>query len=421
MTDTATDPETLRPNPSADDHPAAAEASLPDPTADPIASDIVSPIPVETEPSVLSEPSPATEPFPVAEPSRVSEPAARATAPVRRRSGGGMLVGLLIGAAVAAGAGYGVQRYLLPQTTFDATPLEARLTAAEAEAQALRAELAQLSERAATPPVPDQALLARIDALEARETPEPGPLPDLAPLSARLDAVEASLAALADMPSGTGVAPAALAALQADVAALKSQDAGVPGELSALAAAVEDRLTEAEARAADLTTQANAIAAAATRSAALGQIAAALDSGLPYRAALTALGDADVPVALAAHADTGLPSIATLRAAFPEAARLALEQALRANPGESWTDRVGTFLRNQTGARSLAPREGTDPDAVLSRAEAALAGSDVAAALAELAALPPEGQAALADWTARAQLRLDAETALTGLLQDAGQ
>lgn len=343
-----------------------------------------------------------------------SDPVRPTPAPPPRKSGS-TLGGIVIGAVLAVGAGYGAQTYLLPRTTFDPAPLEARLTAAEAEAGALRAELARLAEAQAALPAPDSGLADRIAALETTEAP------DLAPLSARLDAVEASLAALANTPSETGVSPAALAALQAEVAALKSQGAGASADLSGMVSEVEARLAEAEAKAGELTTQATAIAAGAARNAALAQIGAAFDSGLPYRAALTALGDAEVPEVIAAQADTGLPSIAGLRASFPEAARLALEQALRANPGDSWTDRVGSFLRNQTGARSLAPRDGTDPDAILSRAEAALARADVQTALTEVASLPREAQGAMADWTALAQQRLDAQAALARLLQGAGQ
>jgi len=402
MTDTATTSDS---EPSNDLPP---DAGFPEPEA------------VQTDPgqpaTVLAEPQPDPLPDDVTDPT--GPVAAAAPAPARRKSGS-TVVGILIGAAIAAGAGYGVQRYLPQQAAFDPAALEARLTAAEAEAQTLRADLTRLSDTAqiTPPPAPaaDPALLDRIAALEAAQ------MPDLAPLAARLDGVEANLAALANLPSETGVSPAALAAMQAEVAALKSQDSGMSGELTTLVADVEGRLTEAEARAAELTAQATAIAAAATRTAALAQIGAALDSGLPYSAALTALGGEALPEVLSANADTGLPSVATLRAAFPEAARLALEQALRANPGTSWTDRVGTFLRNQTGARSLAPRDGTDPDAILSRAEAALARADVPAALTEVAALPPESQAALAGWMALAQQRLDAQAALAGLLQGAGQ
>ena len=95
---------------------------------------------------------------------------------------------------------------------------------------------------------------------------------------------------------------------------------------------------------------------------------------------------------------------------------LALEASLQANPGEGWAERIGTFLRVQTGARSLSLREGTDPDAVLSQAEAALAKGDVAAALTALDLLPPEGQAAVVGWRENAVIRQEAATALQALL-----
>ena len=106
-----------------------------------------------------------------------------------------------------------------------------------------------------------------------------------------------------------------------------------------------------------------------------------------------------------------------MREGFPDAARAALEASLEANMGATWSERVKNFLRAQTGARALTPQEGDDPDAVLSRAEAALAAGDVEGALAELDALPAEGKAAMTDWLAQANLRLQAEAALAPLME----
>ena len=112
----------------------------------------------------------------------------------------------------------------------------------------------------------------------------------------------------------------------------------------------------------------------------------------------------------------GIPTIADLRDSFEDAARQSLEDALRANMGESWTERVSNFLRSQTGLRSLTPREGDDPDAILSRAEAALGAGRIADALVELDAMPDAGKPALADWVAEAGIRTAAEHALSQLL-----
>jgi hypothetical protein len=82
---------------------------------------------------------------------------------------------------------------------------------------------------------------------------------------------------------------------------------------------------------------------------------------------------------------------------------------------DAGTGGVGGFLKRQLGARSVAPRDGSDPDAVLSRAEAAVRDGRVGAALTELETLPPEVQSAMEDWLAQARTRADAEQAVQDL------
>ena len=81
------------------------------------------------------------------------------------------------------------------------------------------------------------------------------------------------------------------------------------------------------------------------------------------------------------------------------------------------TDRVAAFLRRHTNARSLAPRDGDDVDAILSRAEAALSSGDVAGALAELETLPPEAAAPMQNWIDDAESRAAATAAMNELNQ----
>lgn len=353
----------------------------------------------------------ATEP--TAAPEAVSEPkpeavpeASFAPPPTPRGRGGfGTFLGLVLGGAVAAGAGFGLARYmpdLLAVGTDDS--LAATVEAQTQEIAALREQLASLPSKPAADPVIEE----RLAALEAAAPP------DLSSVESRLAEMEAKLSAV---PTGEGAVPAAL---MADLAALKEQVATlgtggtVPADVIAAAESAEARLQEAEARAAALAQEAEAAAAASRRAAALDRIAAALDSGAPYAAALRDLGG-DVPPALADNAGAGLPTVPELHDAFPAVARASLEAALRANMGESWTDRVSNFLRSQTGLRSLTPREGDDPDAILSRAEAALAAGDVAAAITELDAMPEAGKPALEDWLASARLRVEAEAAFAAL------
>ena len=69
------------------------------------------------------------------------------------------------------------------------------------------------------------------------------------------------------------------------------------------------------------------------------------------------------------------------------------------------------------GVRSLAPREGDDPDAILSRAQAAVTAGEIEGALAEIVMLPPDGQSAMTDWVTAARARLDALAAASGLAE----
>lgn len=311
--------------------------------------------------------------------------------PQPRRSG---FLPLVAGGLIAAGLGYGAAQ-LWPLLPADGT-------AGPDEVSALKSEVARLSEAL------DQtsALQVRIDRLEAA-TP-----PDLAPLAARIDGLEQALSQLKTTPAALD--PDALAGLQVQIDALKQ--GGIPeAALADVEAAFDARLAEAEARLDAVKAAADAIALAASQRAAVMQLRAALDSGAPYEAALSALPGVEVPAVLAEHGLTGLPSLQALRDSFPDAARAALDAALRANMGESWADRVSNFLLTQTGARSLTPREGGDPDAILSRAEAALAQGNLAATSAEITTLPPEAQAAMQAWTAAAQLRQEAIQAVQSL------
>ncbi|NBE07273.1 COG4223 family protein [Paragemmobacter ruber] len=359
----------------------------------------------------------ATDPQAAAVTDAPSEPAPReklADAPAspppapRGGSGAGAFFGMVLGGVVAAGAGFGLARAvpdLLPMG--GQGELAATVAAQAEEIAALRADLAAR-------PAPDPQIAERLAALEAAPAPT-APVPPA--LEERLAAVEAALADLQSRPSAGGApAPelvAELDALKAQVATL-SAGGSVPADVIAAAEAAEARLQEAQASAAALAAEAEAAAATARRNAAIGRITAALDSGAPYASALAELGG-DAPPVLADNAAVGLPTVAELADSFPEVARAALEDALRANMGESWTDRVSNFLRSQTGLRSLTPREGNDPDAILSRAEAALAQGRVADAIGELDAMPEAGKPALSDWLAQARLRAEAEAAVATL------
>ena len=363
---------------------------------------------VEATDPTAQTPDPAPQPKAMPEPAPEPEPARVAPSPpppaARRSSGGGLVVGMILGAVIAAGAGVGVVRYapaLLGQAPAATDPATAQALAD------LQTQVSDLSARLDALPAGDAGLADRVVKLE-QATP-----PDTAALQAQIDALSTRIDGLPAPVEGAAPASAELQALRDQIAALQT-GAVVSDKANALAAEAEQRLAEARDAAEALKTATEAATAATLRQAAVGRIGAALETGVPYAAALGDLG-ADVPAVLADHAETGLPALTTLQAAFPEAARRGLEAAINADMGASWTERVTNFLRTQTGARSLTPREGDDPDAILSRAEAALTKGDVAAALAEVATLPDPAKAAMADWTAQADLRQQAVQALTAL------
>lgn len=345
----------------------------------------------------------AADPAPEVAPERMTE---APVAPPERRGGGGAFFGMVLGGVIAAGAGFGLAR-LAPDllATGPDSQLVDTVQSQAAEIAALREQIAALPAK----PVPDADITARLAALEAVA------VPDLSGIEGRIAALESKVDGLASSAGG-GTSPELAAEMQAlkDQVARLGSGGTVPADVTAAAEAAETRLKEAEARAVAMAQEAEAAAAASRRAAAVDRVAAALDSGAPFQGALRDLG-ADVPPVLAENAAAGLPTVAELADSFPVAARDALEAALRANMGESWTERVSNFLRSQTGLRSLSPREGNDPDAVLSRAEAALEAGDVSTAVTELQAMPEAGRPALADWLALAQLRVEAEAAFASL------
>ncbi len=392
-------------------------------------------LPPEPHPAALADPdwteSPAVATVTAAPDPVRAETAHQAPEPASRTSA----VPLVIGGIVAALIGFGLSQ-VVPKgwPIGGSTGLDATVAAQAAEITRLSQALAALPAPApAADLTPVEAQLAtltdRIATAEATVAALPPPVEPI-DVTPRIGELEARIAQLEALPpgtvieGGTGPDPAAMAALTQDLATLKSDIAAQSGssaaaiaEVNAAAEAARAALAEAEAQAAALTAQTQATAAQANARAALGRIEAALETGAPFATAVETLSSAgtDVPEPLATAAAAGVPTLASLQASFPDAARQALDDSLRAGMGEGTMDRLGAFLRTQTGARSLTPREGSDPDAILSRAEAALQSGDLATTIAEVATLPEAGQAALADWTAAAEARVAATAALATL------
>lgn len=186
---------------------------------------------------------------------------------------------------------------------------------------------------------------------------------------------------------------------EARVAAAQAKAAEVEETAAATAAAAEQAAAEAERIAAEAQ-------ASAERDAAIVELKAALESGGEYASVLPTIGD--VPEVLAANAETGVTTMLALQQAFPDVARKALAVAQTTPQDASTGERLTAFLKRQTNARSLTPKDGDGADAVLSRAEDMLKQGDLPAALAEIDLLPDEAQTAMQGWLTDARTRLDA-------------
>lgn len=352
----------------------------------------------------------------------------RAAAPAPRRKGG--FLGLFLGGVCAAVLGFAAATYVLPRVPqawlpfpFTDSTTQAALNAQAARIEAMAQDIASLRQ------VPAPVDSARFDAELARLRDEitaiPAPAaPDLGGIESRLADLDGRLNAVEKRPVAGGAASStAIDALGRELEALRTQVAQTASGGGEDAARIAAAATEAEARikaasdeAAKLKSEAEAIARQARVDSSLRLVQAALESGTPFGAALEDLAAAGVEIPAELQQDAGgIATLDELRVTYPDAARQALSVAVRPDAGASTLDRLGAFLRGQTGARSLSPREGSDPDAILSRAEAALNRGDLASTLAELRGLPVEVQAPMTDWIGRATQRQTAIEAAAAL------
>jgi hypothetical protein len=379
------DPEATQEMPEAEVVVETTEGALDEAADQPEVAPVVAEEPVAADPDESAEPAASEE--------MSSEP--DMPAPAAKRPG--VFWPMLLGGIGAAALGAGAAIFALPQLP---PALSARLLppVVDAGAEAMAAVEAQSARLAGL----EQQLSALSSGQEETQS-----------LSAQIAALADRLVVLEGRPvaaeAAAGADPAALEALRAQVQQMQVQVAGfeqqrvdVAAELEAAKAQAAAAQTEAEAAALKTQVQAN-----------LAWLQAAFESGQPLAPALSDLAADGVSVPAALQGD--VPRLAALREAFSEAAPKALRAARLADSGETLTDRIGTFLLAQTGARSLEAQEGDGPDAILSRAQAALEAGDLAGALGQIGALPDAAQAVLADWAVLARARLAAQEALAGL------
>ncbi|WP_092077307.1 COG4223 family protein [Poseidonocella sedimentorum] len=325
----------------------------------------------------------------------------------------GGFVPLVLGGAVAAALGFGAATMTeLPFFTGAGgdDPLAARIDGLAAEQEALAAALdAKITDAVAagTGPLRDEMAELAGSAAEASRAGVAALEERVSELGQTLGAVEERLTAMEKRPIADNVSREAIAAYEREINAMQETVAAQRAEFEALLE--EARTVEAGAEETERMAEIRA---------ALGKIRAAVDTGAPYASDLATLEDltgAEVPEALVDPAENGVPTLPVLQRDFPDAARAALA-ATRADAAEGGG--VGAFFARQLGARSITPREGDDPDAILSRAGASLSAGALEDALAELAALPDVASSAMADWTNAARARQEAIAAAETLAAD---
>jgi hypothetical protein len=241
---------------------------------------------------------------------------------------------------------------------------------------------------------------------------------DLTPLRdavAQLSGLDQSIADLADRVSALEQATIEAAIPDDLIAKYRSEVESISALLESQRGELNTFMQDAKAKA----DQAAEIAKNTLAGGALDRIATALDTGSEFVQAMQdyeqAMGAA-APDALASMAADGVVTLQVLSQEYADVARAALAAARAEMDQGQGVAKVTNFLKNQFNARSVVPKSGDDPDAVLSRAEQALRDGDLAAAMDEIAKLGPEAQAKMSDWIAAAQARLDAQNTVNALI-----
>jgi hypothetical protein len=225
---------------------------------------------------------------------------------------------------------------------------------------------------------------------------------DIARLTDRVARLEAALAA------GNGPVGGAATAV---IAVQNGRIDDVQGGLKALASrvdALEGKLASAPAAGNE-----------AARSVALVSLRRAAESGAPFvgdldMAAALGLASANV-VMLRPLAAKGVPSAAAIAAELPVDAILAATAA--ADPNAGFWQRLFGGVSGLVSVRPAGPIAGSDPPAIVSRMQAAVAKGDLAGALKEREALPQAGKDASAAWAGKARDRVTVDQAIARIAE----
>jgi hypothetical protein len=372
------------------------------------------------------------EPSPEATDAAARSSAALAAKPVRigaRAFAAGALAALIV-CALAAGAGY----YFLASKT-DLAESGDRLAALETQAQrgnsALDAEANRENAAVASLDKRVKALEASASAsggaepdkrLAALEAANAALAPDIAAVK---ENAQRQVTQVGDLRTDVDAARGEISGLSARIAKLEAGPGNGAGpELSVLAARV-DKIEAALAAPKSETRAAPEQPAAAENAAAIAIIAEAaedrLRAGAPLGPELAALQHLGVPSAALAPLQAvanGAPTDGALAASFSSVAPHVLAATSQAETG-SVTDRFLAHIHSLVRVRDLNETAGGDPQALVSQIDAESRRGDIGGALASFDKLPEAARQAAGDWPTLARARQAADAALQSVREAA--
>ena len=300
------------------------------------------------------------------------------------------------------------------------------------------APLLPWSERPSTSAEDYAALAARMAAVEKRSVPPSADIDAsksaVAALGRRVDQLEATRTADAQIAAGVAATKAGLQQLEQRLAAAETQSSSraasetaelqkIQQELSRLSGLTADFATRLPALEQQMQSQSGAERTDAALAMVLLQMREAVDQARPFPAEYSAFKalarDPDLMAnaePLAEAAQSGVPSRAVLSKRLSElAGRVAT--ATEPPPESDWGAQALARLRGLVTIRRIDGAPQTGPEAAVSAAQAALARGDLADAVAALDPLTGANAEAARPWLRMARERLAVETALDRLQQ----
>lgn len=357
-----------------------------------------------------------------------------AAEPTKRAGFAGAFAGFVVGGVVAAGIGYFGAGYLNPTPDFSAD-LDRQTETLAATIGSLEARIAELETARADSPLTgvEEDIIALKAALETQSTAMSERLATTeAALAEALAGMEAARVRLAENLAETGGEISAatselIARYGAEIDGLKEQvqtqieaSDGLKARLEEVSDAATEQLSAARDKVTELSQDAVEAARNIDMTLAAERLKVAVETGKEYASVLAIIaGEAavEIPKSLMEGADDGVAPMLELQQSFPDAARRALKASVQTEAGDGLVGKLTAFLKSQLGPRSLEEKEGDDPDAILSRAEAALSRNDLRQAVELVRQLPEAGVAEMATWLGAADRRLEVQTALDELTE----